>query len=389
MKRFRDDSTSVGRPSRWVVLLLILAPALGYASAVIGSRIPTAAAEPAGSSPTTLAGSNEATSRTASSGLDLRVEPFTDFYFLVRAQAAGVVPTDPELQPVIDAWMPVQEHIGTFGGFWRFDLPGMLSGSPEEFRSWFDDADVPESIPSRAGGAIPIKAPGLAMAAAMESVWRAFRETRWPEREGQLEDVRARLQREFMPKHREALGYMLRSLGIADPEIDVPTYLALDLHPPGATTYRTRTGPIFVASTRELLSEGRFSDLEETLLHEVCHALDIASEGSDDVFSQMRRVLEERGVTRSDPRHRAVPHLVMFVQAEETMRRLYDADHVAYGDTQRGDIAPLYERQGETAEVVRQVWGRYLDGDFDMHEAVRRILDEVVPVLDEVIPALR
>lgn len=181
-----------------------------------------------------------------------------------------------------------------------------------------------------------------------------------------------------MPKHREALAYMLRSLGIADPEIDVPTYLALDIHPPGASTYRSRSGPVFVASTRELLSEGRFSDLEETLLHEVCHALDLASDGDDDVFSLMRSMLNERGVTRSDRRHHDVPHLVMFVQAEETMKRLYNANHVAYGDTQRGDIAPLYQREGEAAVIVRRVWGQYLDGDFEMQEAVRRIVDEVL-----------
>lgn len=314
----------------------------------------------------------------ASSGLDLRVEPFTDFYFLVRAQAAGVVPADPELQPIIDAWMAVQEEIGTFGGFWRFDLPGMLSRSPEEFRGWFDDPETPESVPSRAGGTIPIKAPGLAMAAAMESSWPAFRDSRWPERKAKLDEIRARLEREFMPKHREALDYMLRSLGIADPAIDVPTFLALDIHPPGATTYRSYSGPVFVASTRELLSEGRFSDLEETLLHEVSHCLDMASDGESDAFSLLRSLLEERGVTRNDSRYHDVPHLVMFVQAEETMKRLYDADHVAYGDTQRGDIAPLYERSGEAAAIVRRVWGRYLDGDFDLQEAVRRIVDEVL-----------
>lgn len=67
--------------------------------------------------------------------------------------------------------MPVQEQRGTFGGFWRLDLPGMLSGSPEEFQGWFEEPDTPESVPNRSGGTIPIKAPGLAMAEAMESPW--------------------------------------------------------------------------------------------------------------------------------------------------------------------------------------------------------------------------
>lgn len=374
MKLLRIDSVpAASRAFRWTILVLTSSLAFGCATTTSQSNAPVAAGPDSGSAVPTA--SRDDAPSVATSGLDLRVEPFTDFYFLVRAQAAGVVPADPDLQPVIDAWLPVQEHIGTFGGFWQFDLPGMLSGSPEEFRSWFDD--MPESVPSRAGGTIPIKAPGLAMASAMESAWPRFLEMRWPEREGRLEEVRTRLEREFMPKHREALDYMLRSLGIPDPEINVPTYLALDIHPPGASTYRSRSGPVFVASTRELLSEGRFSDLEEVLLHEVCHALDAASDGDADVFSLMRSMLELRGVTGHDPRHHDVPHLVMFVQAEQTMKRLYDPDHVAYGDTRRGDVAPLYERSGEAAVIVRRVWGQYLDGDFDLQEAVRRIVEEV------------
>ena len=349
---------------RWLVASLILALVSGCAST------------PAESEASAAVSASAAAEATSSSGLELRIEPFSDFYFLVRAQAAGIVPADPYLQPVIDAWMPVQKEIGTFGGFWRFDLPGMLSGSPTEFRSEFDDK--PESLPSRAGGTIPIQTAGFAMATAMESAWPTFQKQVWPDRRKQLEEVKARLERDFMPKHRRAFAYMLRSLGIPDPEIDVPTYLAVDIHPPGATTYRTHTVPVFVASTQELLSEGRFSDLEETLLHEVCHALDLASDGDQDVFSLMRKSLEEHGVQRGDPRHHDVPHLVMFVQAEETMKRIYNADHVAYGDTRRGDIAPLYERSGEAAVIVRRVWREYLDAEIDLRAAVQRIVDQVL-----------
>lgn len=353
---------------RSLLILLGLSLCLGCARKTPENEVPATTSEAV------------APSEAASSGLDLRIEPFTDFYFLVRAQAAGVVPAEPYLQPVIDAWMPVQDEIGTFGGFWRFDLAGMLSTSPADFRTNFEDS--PESITSRAGATVPIQGPGLAMAAAMEPAWTTYREEMWPERRKQLEGIKTHLETEFMPKHREAFSYMLRSLGILDPQIDVPTYLALDIHPPGASTYQANDGPVFVASTNDLLGEGRFSDLEETLLHEVCHCLDLASEGDGDVFSLMRAQLEEHGVGRDDRRYHDVPHLVMFVQAEETMKRLYNARHVAYGDTKRGDIAPLYERSGEAVVIVRRVWGRYLDGEFDMPGAVQRIVDEVLSAED-------
>jgi hypothetical protein len=341
------------------------------ASAVVASTMPEAAA-----AAPRAAGKGDPAPREATSSLDLRVEPWVDFYFLVRAQAGGVVAREAELAPVVEAWLPVQDHVGTFGGFWRFDLPGLLARSPDEFAAWF--ADAPETVPSRAGGEIPIRQPGLAMAAAMREVWPRFRDTRWPERKAELQAALARLEERFLPRHQEALRHMLDSMGIADPAIEVPMFLVLDAHAPGASTYRSQDGPVAVLSTRDLLGEGRLSDLEETLLHETCHVLDLASAGENDAFSVLRRLLEERGIDRSDRRHHDVPHLVMFVQAERTMRQLFDPVHVAYGDTWRGEIAPLYERSGAAAEIVRRLWGEYLDGELAREEALRRIADEVV-----------
>lgn len=312
----------------------------------------------------------------SASAIVLRVEPFPDFYFRVRAQAAEIVAADPNLAPVVEAWMPVQEHVGSFGGFWRFDLAGLLSTSVEAFRGWFEDPS--ETMPNRAGGTIPIGGSGRAMATAMESAWPTFRETEWPARERRLRTAMARLDREFMPKHRRALRYMLDSLGIDDPKVDVPMYLVIDTHPPGATTYRTNDGPVAVLSVGELLSEGRFSDLEETLLHETCHVLDGASRGEDDVFSVLRSRLMDRGVTRDDERLHSIPHLIMFVQAESTMQRIYDPNHVAYGDTQRGEFAPLYERHGEAGVVVRRLWKAHLDGALDRDQALDQIVDTLI-----------
>lgn len=324
------------------------------------------ASEPAASS---------AESDPVATSLDLRVEPFTDFYFWVRAQAGEVVPVVPAFQPIIDAWMPVQEQRGAWGGFWRFDLAGMLATSPEEFGAWFDERE--QSVPSRRGGEIPIRAPGQAMAAAMVDVWPLYLDQHWPARRDLLLRAKEDLEREFIPRHQEAFRYMLDSLSIEDPRIELPTYLALDIHPPGASTYRTNEGAAAVLSTRELLSEGRFSDLAETVLHESTHALDLASPGDGDAFTRLRARLEERGIERGSRLYQTVPHMIMFVQSEETMRRLYDPDHVAYGDTQRGDIAPLYERNGEPAAIVRREWRRHLDGEADLEQTLERIADLV------------
>ena len=337
----------------------------------IGCGDPSAPGNAADSA-TTDAGASAQVVKTT---LDLRVEPFTDFYFWIRAQAGDVVPTEPEFQPIIDAWMPVQEQRGAWGGFWRFDLAGMLATSPEEFGAWFDKRN--ESIPSRRGGEIPIRGPGQAMAAAMVEIWPTYLEQHWPTRRDLLMQAKDDLQRQFMPQHQRALQYMLESLAIQDPEITLPVFLALEIHPPGASTFRTNDGAAAVLSTRELLSEGRFSDLAETVLHESTHALDGASRGDGDAFTRLRAKLEERGIERGSRLFRTAPHLIMFVQSEETMRRVYDPNHIAYGDTQRGEIAPLYERDGEPAVIVRREWRRYLDGEAELEETLERIADQV------------
>ena len=328
-----------------------------------GSVKPTSAQKPA------------ETGEAPKTSLRIIIEPFPDFYFQARAQLAGVGEALPLLQPVADAYRPVDQVRGSWGGYWRFDVPGLESQSPDDFAEWFSEA--PETVKERAG-TVPIREPGQAMARAMKDVWPQFLSNHWPHRRDALRGPMAQLRREFMPKHQEALRYMLDSLGIENPKIEVPMYLVLETHPPGASTYRSYSGPLAVLSTNDLLEHDRVSDLAETLLHETCHVLDLASKGDADAFSVLRKMLEARGITRQDPRHHDVPHLIMFVQSEETMRRLYNPDHLAYGDTPRAGIAPLYERSGAAADYVRRHWRDFLDGNIDRETALTRIADDTI-----------
>jgi len=151
-----------------------------------------------------------------------------------------------------------------------------------------------------------------------------------------------------------------------------PVFLVTECHPPGASTYFLRGGaPATVLGLAGLERPGL---LEETTLHESTHGFDLAVRGGASAFETLRELLEARGVERSDPRYHDVPHTLMFVQAEETIRRLYDPRHVAYGDA-----TDLYQRIGEAAVVERRIWERYLDGELDRDQALRQIVDELVP----------
>jgi len=99
---------------------------------------------------------------------------------------------------------------------------------------------------------------------------------------------------------------------------------------------------------------------------------------SGNAFATLRKLLEARGLSRSDDAYHTIPHTLMFVQAEETMRRLFNPDHVAYGDA-----TSLYERTGVTAVVEREIWPRFLDGELTREKTLREIVETLQPQPDE------
>ena len=308
------------------------------------------------------------------------IEALPDFYFATKAYAAG--PDEDTsglpLNAAAEAWAPIQEHIGDFGGFWRLDLPGLLTRTPEAFEKWAKGLD--ESIASRSGGLIPIRSPALQLASAMQDIWPDFRELSWPAREARLTAVVAELDEVFVPHQQAAFRFMLDSLNIEDPNLTVPLYLVTRTNPPGAMTYRSRQGPLAVFGVEQMDSSAL---LMETILHEVCHALDGASGSETNAFAQLRILLETEGVTPEDPRWRSIPHLLMFVQAEETMRRLYDPNHMAYGDTPQRGVPGVYARSNGHADVIRSTWREALDGKISRDQALSSIVHALVPESQE------
>jgi hypothetical protein len=137
-------------------------------------------------------------------------------------------------------------------------------------------------------------------------------------------------------------------------------------------TYHLRGGA--PASVVDVNVGGADDLLLETILHESCHALDLASRDAGSAFATLRALLEGRGLTHKDDAYHTVPHTLMFVQAEETVRRLFNPDHQAYGDA-----TDLYDRTGVTADVEREIWPRYLNGELGRDEALRRIVETLKP----------
>jgi len=311
--------------------------------------------------------------RTDGTSLELRVSPLVELYFYVRAQAADVdVEPPPGYEAAVDAARAIQRSLGSFGGWGPLDTQVFVAADAEELLRGF--AELPEPY-ERRGRRISIRDDAVRLASAIQELETDFARLLWPARKAELDRRIAYLQREFMPKHREALVFMMQSLAIPDPGITVPVFLVNATNPPGGMTYYLRGGaPVSII---DVTVGGADELLLETILHESSHTLDLASRDSESVFATLRALLEERGLTRKDDAYHSVPHTLMFVQAEETMRRLFNPDHLAYGDA-----TTLYERTGVTAVVEREIWPRYLDGELSRDEALRGIVETLHPQPD-------
>ena len=303
-------------------------------------------------------------------GLDLRVVSLVDFYYLIRHRAA--LPEDATVEPTfaraVAAARGVQEFFGGWGGWGPVDTLFLAAERLGDVREQAER--LPDPMRLRDGREIALREPLLALLAALEAVEPSFMDEHWPRRRLVLDEAVRDLERDFLPRHRQALGFMLRSLAIADPEIEAPLFLVSETNAPGAFTFYLRGGtPACVVS----IEDGVDTVLFETMLHEATHVLDMASSDDTSVFVSLRSMLEQRGLSPDEPAVHDVPHTLMFVQAGETVRRFYDPQHVDYGA-----VTTLYARSEPIASIEREVWSAHLAGTIGRDEALRRIVERTV-----------
>jgi hypothetical protein len=352
MRRCAPLSRAV--PRALLVALLAVAPTAARGDAAATGAPATALAESA-------------------SRLALRVDPLAELYFAVRAQAARE-----EQAPLagheaaVAAARRIQASLGAFGGWGPLDAELFTAGDAATLLRRFEA--LPETMRQR-GRDVAIRADAVALARELVTLEPRFVAGPWPARRAALEATVAALERDFLPAHRQALAYMASSLGIADPGIEVPVLLVTECHPPGASTYYLGPGeaggePASVVAAPAFAA----GQLAETILHEATHGLDIAARGGESAFGTLRAHLAERGLGPRDRLFHDLPHALMFVQAAETMRRLYAPAHVPYGES-----SGVYDRLGTADDPVRRLWPQVLDGALARDEALRRMVDELVP----------
>ncbi|HKB16025.1 MAG TPA: hypothetical protein VKF62_08160, partial [Planctomycetota bacterium] len=219
---------------------------------------------------------------TAETRLDVRLNPLADLHFGLRKSMEGPGPESaPAGTYMLDGGPSKEaEELGRIEG--RLGGPrgwGILEGaleSADSARALSEIAEgMPETFRAMGGRDLPLRELALDLARTLSSVEPAFLAGLWPERKRTLEREAARLRSGFRGKEAECLGFMLRSLGMEDPNATIPVFLVTEAPSPGAMTHRRRGGGgvCFVGLSADV--EGTL--LQETVLHEATHALDLLS----------------------------------------------------------------------------------------------------------------
>jgi hypothetical protein len=173
----------------------------------------------------------------------------------------------------------------------------------------------------------------------------------------------------FAAKERECLAYLTTNLGMEDTDYRVPIFFVAETPWPGGFTLwnETRHGTVVIS-----VEANQGSLLFEAMLHEAIHALDLETQAKGSVLEEIRDRLRKAGVAENDITMTQGTHLLVFMQAGETIKRLIDGSHRHYGDVRgvyaRGALQPLMN-------VARPTWMAYLDNKITREKAVEQIAE--------------
>lgn len=303
--------------------------------------------------------------------LDVRISRAIDLHFYIRALASGEANPAPgdNLAPAIQAARVLDDALGTDMLRWG-PVEGALVGCNSAGDIIEAFGKLPETFGPRfgtPGKTIKLREHAVTYARMLQSVEAHFAASIWPDHKSRLEALERRLQKGLGPNESKSFEFMVKHLGMVDPDITIPVYLIVDAPFPGAFTHRSWGGSAvcFVSSNGV---EG--SQLYETVLHEATHALDVGTFGKN-VFAKLREKLGAAGLSRRDRGFRNVPHTLMFVHTAETVRRVIDPDHKHYGH-----VSGYYKKVPESTGAVLQNWIDYLDGKTTQDEALNRIVQD-------------
>jgi len=305
---------------------------------------------------------------------EVRTKPFLDLYFYVYKLAASnekLPPTNP-FGTAVDAARQVPMYQGLI------DLKLFSCENAADAERAF--SQFPETIKTRQGTVIALREKAIQLARTLGPVEKPFLETIWPQHRTAINKAATRISETLEPKQEECFLYLTTHLGMAAATYTVPVYLVAEMPWPAALTVTGKETSHGVCVIDVGANPG--SDLFNALLHEAIHALDAETSGSGNVLIEFQSKLLKSGFDKNDFIFRQAPHLLVFIQSVETVRRILDSSYQPYdrGVFVREALVPLIS-------VEKPIWTDYVDGKLSRAEALGMMVAAFVKARKIEVPA--
>lgn len=297
--------------------------------------------------------------------LDLRIRPFTDLYFFVYKHSSTA-----EKEPGIEGFAQSVEAAR--------QLPIVLTlidQIPFEFENGATAekafSQFPETYKTRKGENIPLRERAMRFAKSLVAIEKPFMEKVWPQHKLLIEEAVAKIELTLGPKEQESFNYFTRHLGMEEADSIVPVYLVAETPWPGGFTMwgkDTRRG-VCVISVTAL----KGPQLISAVLHEAIHSLDLETKGKGNVLVDLHARLLKAGFAADDLIVRHGPHMLVFIQSSETVRRKIDSSYQPYSEGVF--IRPALQ---SIVNVELPIWTAYLDGKISRNDALNKMVDAFV-----------
>jgi hypothetical protein len=297
--------------------------------------------------------------------LEFRVHPFADLFFFVYRFSTGsdkIAEVEGLAQSVAAAR----------------DLPLVLTlvdQLPFEFENSTAAAkafsQLPENYKTKRGEDVALRAKATRLGETLVAFEAPFLKQVWPQHKLQIAKAVATLEQRLVPKEEESFAYFTRHLGLEQADSTVRIYLVAETPWPGGFTMWGKDATRGVCAISVTAYQG--PQLMTAVLHEAIHAFDLETKGKGNVLVELRDRLLKAGFKPDEAVVQHAPHLLVFIQSSETVRRFVDTSFQPYneGIFSRPGLQPL-------VKVQLPIWTSYLDGKISRDEALNQMVARFV-----------
>jgi hypothetical protein len=293
--------------------------------------------------------------------LEFRVHPFADLYFFVYrfASSSEKVPELEALAQSVDAARQLPLALTLID-----QLPFEFENSVAAEKAF---SQFPENYKTKKGEEVALRAKAMRLGQSLVALEEPFLKQVWPQHRVLIEKAVAGVEQTLAPKQEECFNYFTGHLGMAEADSTVRIYFVAETPWPGGFTMWGKDATRGVCVISVTAFQG--PQLMTAVLHEAIHAFDLETKGKGNVLVEFRDRLLKAGFTTDDLVVQHAPHLLVFIQSSETVRRYVDPSFQPYGEGvfSRPALQPL-------VKVELPIWTAYLDGKISREDALNQMV---------------